>query len=95
MIVLEEIDMNSEPPINNWLPTTFSSESLRCRQWLYDLCRGIEFEAVKPRQLPKSIGCSKNFPGKTSLATKEQVRPSVFCLPLETPGYEMHLSFMV
>ena len=49
--------------------------SLLCSQWLYDLCRGIEFEAVKPRQLPKSIGCSKNFPGKTSLATKEQVKP--------------------
>lgn len=49
--------------------------SVLCSQWLYDLCRGIEFEAVKPRQLPKSIGCSKNFPGKTSLATKEQVKP--------------------
>lgn len=48
-------------------------------QWLYDLCRGIDFEAVKPRQLPKSIGCSKNFPGKTSLATKEQVQPLGFC----------------
>lgn len=47
---------------------------LLCSQWLYDLCRGIEFEAVKPRQLPKSIGCSKNFPGKTSLATKQQVQ---------------------
>uniref|UniRef100_A0A8C2ZGJ7 DNA polymerase eta n=1 Tax=Cyclopterus lumpus TaxID=8103 RepID=A0A8C2ZGJ7_CYCLU len=43
-------------------------------QWLFDLCRGMEFEAVKPRQLPKSIGCSKTFSGKTSLATKEQVQ---------------------
>lgn len=50
-------------------------------QWLYDLCRGIDFEEVKPRQLPKSIGCSKNFPGKTSLATKEQVQPLGFCFP--------------
>ncbi|XP_067242983.1 DNA polymerase eta isoform X2 [Chanodichthys erythropterus] len=40
--------------------------------WLYDMCRGIEFEPVNPRQLPKSIGCSKNFPGKTCLATKQQ-----------------------
>ncbi|XP_056147411.1 DNA polymerase eta [Lampris incognitus] len=52
-------------------------------QWLYDLCRGIEFEAVKPRQLPKSIGCSKNFPGKTSLATKEQVQHWLNQLALE------------
>lgn len=47
--------------------------SLFLRSWLYDLCRGIEFEPVKPRQLPKSIGCSKNFPGKTCLATKQHV----------------------
>ncbi|XP_035027660.1 DNA polymerase eta isoform X2 [Hippoglossus stenolepis] len=52
-------------------------------QWLYDLCRGIEFEAVKPRQLPKSIGCSKNFPGKTSLTTKEQVQYWLHQLALE------------
>ncbi|XP_029926400.1 DNA polymerase eta [Myripristis murdjan] len=52
-------------------------------QWLYDLCRGIEFEPVKPRQLPKSIGCSKNFPGKTSLATKEQVQHWLYQLAQE------------
>ncbi|ELW66006.1 DNA polymerase eta isoform X2 [Tupaia chinensis] len=40
--------------------------------WLYAMCRGIEHDPVKPRQLPKSIGCSKNFPGKTALATREQ-----------------------
>ncbi|KAF7667942.1 hypothetical protein LDENG_00039260 [Lucifuga dentata] len=51
--------------------------------WLYDLCRGIDFEAVKPRQLPKSIGCSKNFPGKTSLTTKEQVQYWLHQLALE------------
>lgn len=28
---------------------------------------------MKPRQLPKSIGCSKNFQGKSALATKSQV----------------------
>uniref|UniRef100_A0A8C6UE85 DNA polymerase eta n=1 Tax=Neogobius melanostomus TaxID=47308 RepID=A0A8C6UE85_9GOBI len=52
-------------------------------QWLFDLCRGVDFEAVKPRQLPKSIGCSKNFPGKTSLATKEQVQYWLHQLSLE------------
>ncbi|KAM9394706.1 DNA polymerase eta isoform 2-T5 [Salvelinus alpinus] len=52
-------------------------------QWLYDLCRGIDFEAVKPRQLPKSIGCSKNFPGKTSLTTRERVQHWLYQLALE------------
>ncbi|XP_056291392.1 DNA polymerase eta isoform X2 [Pseudoliparis swirei] len=52
-------------------------------QWLYDLCRGMEFEAVKPRQLPKSIGCSKTFSGKSSLASKEQVQYWLHQLALE------------
>ncbi|XP_048061895.1 DNA polymerase eta isoform X1 [Megalobrama amblycephala] len=51
--------------------------------WLYDMCRGIEFEPVNPRQLPKSIGCSKNFPGKTCLATKQQVQHWLHQLALE------------
>ncbi|XP_012496325.1 PREDICTED: DNA polymerase eta isoform X2 [Propithecus coquereli] len=42
--------------------------------WLYAMCRGIEHDPVKPRQLPKTIGCSKNFPGKTALSTQEQVQ---------------------
>lgn len=42
--------------------------------WLYAMCRGIEHDPVKPRQIPKTIGCSKNFPGKTALATREQVQ---------------------
>ncbi|XP_036623385.1 DNA polymerase eta [Trichosurus vulpecula] len=42
--------------------------------WLYAMCRGIEHDPVKPRQLPKTVGCSKNFPGKTALATQEQVQ---------------------
>uniref|UniRef100_A0A4W4F1J1 DNA polymerase eta n=1 Tax=Electrophorus electricus TaxID=8005 RepID=A0A4W4F1J1_ELEEL len=52
-------------------------------QWLYDLCRGIEFEPVKPRQLPKSIGCSKNFSGKTALDTKSKVQHWLHQLALE------------
>ncbi|XP_007484039.1 DNA polymerase eta isoform X3 [Monodelphis domestica] len=40
--------------------------------WLYAMCRGIEHDPVKPRQLPKTIGCSKNFPGITALTTQEQ-----------------------
>nr|XP_048699514.1 DNA polymerase eta isoform X2 [Caretta caretta] len=58
--------------------TLFSESQLQTHfgdktgSWLYDLCRGIEQEPVKPRQLPKSIGCSKNFPGKAALTTQKQ-----------------------
>ncbi|XP_053238830.1 DNA polymerase eta isoform X2 [Podarcis raffonei] len=51
--------------------------------WLYDLCRGMEHEPVKPRQLPKSIGCSKNFRGKTALVTQKQVQHWLLQLALE------------
>lgn len=51
--------------------------------WLYAMCRGIEHDPVKPRQLPKTIGCSKNFPGKTALATREQVLWWLLQLALE------------
>ncbi|XP_054851678.1 DNA polymerase eta isoform X2 [Eublepharis macularius] len=51
--------------------------------WLYDLCRGIDHEPVKPRQLPKSIGCSKNFPGKAALVNKKQVQHWLLQLALE------------
>ncbi|XP_009878751.1 PREDICTED: DNA polymerase eta, partial [Charadrius vociferus] len=51
--------------------------------WLYDLCRGIEEEPVKNRYLPQSIGCSKNFPGKTALATQKEVQHWLLQLALE------------
>uniref|UniRef100_T1K7Z9 DNA polymerase eta n=1 Tax=Tetranychus urticae TaxID=32264 RepID=T1K7Z9_TETUR len=41
--------------------------------WLMNLREGIDEEAVVARQIPKSIGCGKNFPGKSSLSTNEQV----------------------
>ncbi|XP_070578564.1 DNA polymerase eta-like [Ptychodera flava] len=51
--------------------------------WLYEIGRGIEHEPVRPRQLTKSVGCGKNFPGKTSLATKQQVKHWLLQLSLE------------
>ncbi|NWI23499.1 POLH polymerase, partial [Sula dactylatra] len=51
--------------------------------WLYDLCRGIEDEPVKNRYLPQSIGCSKNFPGRTALATQKEVQHWLLQLALE------------
>ncbi|NXB08248.1 POLH polymerase, partial [Cnemophilus loriae] len=51
--------------------------------WLYDLCRGIEEEPVKNRYLPQSIGCSKNFAGKTALATQKAVQHWLLQMALE------------
>ncbi|CAL8297540.1 unnamed protein product [Merluccius merluccius] len=52
-------------------------------QWLHDMSRGVDFEPVIPRQLPKSIGCSKNFSGKAALTTIEQVKHWLYQLALE------------
>ncbi|XP_052819667.1 DNA polymerase eta-like isoform X1 [Mya arenaria] len=41
--------------------------------WLYNMCRGFDNEPVSARQLPKSVGCSKNFTGKNCLDTGEKV----------------------
>uniref|UniRef100_A0A1B0A2I9 DNA polymerase eta n=1 Tax=Glossina pallidipes TaxID=7398 RepID=A0A1B0A2I9_GLOPL len=35
--------------------------------WLYNICRGIDLEAVTPRFYSKSIGCCKKFPGRNSI----------------------------
>ncbi|NXG47068.1 POLH polymerase, partial [Psilopogon haemacephalus] len=69
--------------------TQFSETELRTHfgdktgSWLYDLCRGIEDEPVKNRYLPQSIGCSKNFPGRTALATQKEVQHWLLQLALE------------
>ncbi|CAG9767690.1 unnamed protein product [Ceutorhynchus assimilis] len=41
--------------------------------FLYQIARGIDSEPVNTRLIAKSIGCSKNFPGKTALCTKEDI----------------------
>ncbi|NXH19973.1 POLH polymerase, partial [Bucco capensis] len=69
--------------------TQFSETELKTHfgdktgSWLYDLCRGIEDEPVKNRSLPQSIGCSKNFPGRTALATQKEVQHWLLQLALE------------
>ena len=45
--------------------------------WLYMLGRGRDGEVVKERELPKSIGCGKNFRGKEKLATRQRVEEKV------------------
>ncbi|XP_055492107.1 DNA polymerase eta [Leucoraja erinacea] len=51
-----------------------TSFGVKTGSWLFDLCRGLDFEPVRPRYLPKSIGCSKNFMGKEALTMCEQVK---------------------
>lgn len=36
--------------------------------WLYNICRGIDLEAVTPRFYSKSIGCCKKFPGRNNIS---------------------------
>ncbi|KAF8570658.1 hypothetical protein P879_05374 [Paragonimus westermani] len=49
-------------------------------QWLHDLCRGYDSEAVTPRCLPQSVGCSKNFVGRSLLSTTSQIEHWLRCL---------------
>lgn len=52
----------------------FSREELQRRyderngQWLYNIARGIDLEAVTPRLVSKSIGCCKKFPGRNAIS---------------------------
>ena len=41
--------------------------------WLARLARGLDDEAVKPRLLPKSVGCSKTFRGRSALTSLKLV----------------------
>ncbi|KAL1458184.1 hypothetical protein WDU94_008352 [Cyamophila willieti] len=41
--------------------------------WLFNIARGLDNEPVNARLVAKSIGCCKRFPGKTCLATRQDV----------------------
>ena len=56
------------------LATLSSKFEAKTATWLHMLCKGKDMEQVKERELPKSIGCGKNFQGKEMLNTKEKVR---------------------
>lgn len=51
----------------------FTKEDLQKRyddkngNWLYNIARGIDLEAVTPRLVSKSIGCCKKFPGRNAI----------------------------
>lgn len=44
------------------------------RTWLYNIARGIDMEPVQARFNPKSIGCCKNFKGKSALVDLDSLR---------------------
>ncbi|VDM23462.1 unnamed protein product [Hydatigera taeniaeformis] len=47
--------------------------SIRFSTWLYELCRGRDYQAVSVRSLVKSIACSKNFFGKSALIKDDEI----------------------
>ncbi|XP_014367991.2 DNApol-eta isoform X1 [Papilio machaon] len=42
--------------------------------WLYNIARGIDLEPVQTRFNPKSIGCCKQFRGKTALTDLQSIK---------------------
>lgn len=44
------------------------------RTWLYNIARGIDLEPVQARFNPKSIGCCKQFKGKSALLDLESLK---------------------
>ncbi|XP_018578223.1 N-acetyltransferase eso1 [Anoplophora glabripennis] len=58
---------------------TFSEKHLvkyfdeKTAKWLYNIARGIDYEAVTTRLISKSIGCCKKFPGRSALTTAESI----------------------
>ena len=58
---------------------------LNYRSWLYEACRGFDHDPVNPRQLAKSIGCSKTFTGKNCLDTREKVGTLKFLVTKVVP----------
>lgn len=56
--------------------------------WLYQLCRGVDHEVVKSRQLAQSVGCGKNFLGPEKLHSADQVHISTHFLHIATCIYD-------
>jgi nucleotidyltransferase/DNA polymerase involved in DNA repair len=54
--------------------------------WLARLARGLDDEAVKPRLLPKSVGCSKTFRGRSALTTLKLVHDWLLSIGARLPA---------
>lgn len=60
---------------------------LAISSWLYQLCRGVDHEKVKSRQLAQSVGCGKNFLGPEKLHSAEQVHTIIIYIYIYTYVY--------
>lgn len=58
--------------------------------FLYDLSRGHDPEPVTSRQLPKSVGCSKNFSGHLAITDYKKV-----CMPRCMQGWVRQIYFNI
>uniref|UniRef100_A0A915EUS5 DNA polymerase eta n=1 Tax=Echinococcus canadensis TaxID=519352 RepID=A0A915EUS5_9CEST len=55
------------------LPRLIEEYGEKTGAWLYELCRGRDYQAVSTRTLVKSIACSKNFLGKSALKKDAEI----------------------
>ena len=66
-----------------WLNFKVNDQHIICREWLYEICRGIDHEPVKERHVAQSVGCSKTFRGIEALNTRTKVNHWIGCLATE------------
>ncbi|KAL3316198.1 hypothetical protein Ciccas_005159 [Cichlidogyrus casuarinus] len=72
--IIEKYQVKNLGELTRFSLKEFSEEfGPKTAQWLYDICRGKENEPVESRLIAKSIGCSKQFMGKSSLRNEAQV----------------------
>ena len=73
--LVEKLEITTMQELAN-LPTAALAAATdpKTAAWLALLCQGQDGEEVKERELPKSIGCGKNFRGPDILDTEEKVR---------------------
>ncbi|XP_026470311.1 DNA polymerase eta isoform X2 [Ctenocephalides felis] len=64
---MSELFAYSEKQLQNRFSDKYGS-------WLYNIARGFDNEPVVQRLTAKSIGCSKNFPGRNSITTVTALR---------------------
>ncbi|TNN14924.1 DNA polymerase eta subunit [Schistosoma japonicum] len=62
------------------LPVLIKEYGEKTGVWLHDLSHGIDHEEVTTRPLAQSVGCSKNFLGRATLTSSEQIKRWLTCL---------------
>lgn len=79
MILTEEMNLKTMGDLANISLKELTKEfGEKSGTWLHQISHGIDTELVVSRQMPKSIGCSKNFSGRTALGTYAKVMNIIF-----------------